>query len=345
LLAAGVMSRRLLGLLVVLSALAAVGALPAAAAPPANPELNPLFAAEWWLRGHTTLTDRFGRTASSDGVDAIRAWPTASGDGVVVAVLDSGVDQMTPALSGQLLPGRDFLDPKRVLRDPVGHGTHVATIIAGRPQESDGIFGVAPNASILPLRVATSGGHVPAAAAAAALLYVSRRPEVRVVNMSWENDHSRRLANALVVAAQSGSRLLVSAAGNEERDLAGTTLLPQTFDSQNELTVASSDMLDSLSWFSNYGADVEVGAPGERILSAFPAGTLKLEDGTSMAAAVVSGVAALLFSRYPAASAAQVRQAIVSSCTVVADVVGRVACGGIVNAPAALAALAAMQLP
>jgi thermitase len=344
-LAAAVMSRRPLGLLLVLGALAAVGAGSAAAAPPANPELNPLFAAEWWLRGHTTLTDRFGRTAASDGVDAIRAWPTASGDGVVVAVLDSGVDQMTPALTGQLLPGRDLLDPKRVLRDPIGHGTHVATIIAGRPQQSDGIFGVVPNASILPLRVATSGGHVPASAAAEALLYVSRRPEVRVVNMSWENDYTVRLARALGAAARSGSTLLVSAAGNEERDLADTTLLPQTFESSSELTVASTDMLDGLSWFSNYGTPVEVAAPGERILSAFPLGRLKLEDGTSMAAAIVSGVAALLFSRYPQASAAQVKRAIVSSCTPVADLVGHVECGGIVNAPAALAALAATQFP
>jgi subtilisin family serine protease len=104
-------------------------------------------------------------------------------------------------------------------------------------------------------------------------------------------------------------------------------------------------MLDGLSWFSNYGPHVEVAAPGERILSAFPLGTLKLEDGTSMAAAIVSGVAALLFSRYPAASAAQVKQAIVSSCTVVPDLVGHVGCGGIVNAPAALATLAATQLP
>ena len=64
-----------------------------------------------------------------------------------------------------------------------------------------------------------------------------------------------------------------------------------------------------------------------------------------MAAAVVSGVAALLFSRYPDASAAQVKQAIVASCTVVPELVGRVGCGGIVNAPAALALLAATQLP
>ena len=72
------------------------------------------------------------------------------------------------------------------------------------------------------------------------------------------------------------------------------------------------------------------------------AGTLKIDDGTSTAAAIASGVAALLFSRYPHASAAQVKRAIVSSCTEVPDFVGRVGCGGIVNAPTALTALATM---
>jgi Subtilase family len=314
----------------------------AAAAPPANPELNPLFAAEWWLRGHTTLVTSDGESMRSDGVDAIRAWQSSTGTGVVVAVADSGVDARTPALAGQLLPGRNFLTGNRVIRDPLGHGTHVATLISGNPTQSDGIFGVAPESRILPLRVATAGGHVPVAAAATALAYASRDPRVRVVNMSWKKEFSASLERALAAAATRTSLLLVSAAGNDARDLAGSGELPQTFDSESELTVASTDILDHLSWFSNYGKHVEVAAPGERILSASGMDTLKIDDGTSMAAPIVSGVAALLFSRYPTASAMQVKQAIVASCTPVAALVGRVDCGGIVNAPAALATLGAM---
>src|SRR5829696_4577066 len=91
---------------------------------------------------------------------AIGAWPTSSGEGVVVAVIDSGLDTKTPALYGRLIPGRDFLTGRRLTGDPLGHGTHVSTIIAGRPEHSNGIFGVAPDAQILPLRVGTARGHV-----------------------------------------------------------------------------------------------------------------------------------------------------------------------------------------
>jgi subtilisin family serine protease len=301
-----------------------------------------LFAAEWWLRGHTTLVGWSGEPSPSDGVDAIGAWLRSTGEGIVVAVADSGVDPITPALRGQLVPGRDFLSGKASIRDPLGHGTHVATLIAGNPQQSDGIFGVAPGARILPLRIATAKGHVLGRAAVAALAYATRNPQVRVINMSWKHDFSFRLQRALGTATASGRVLLVSAAGNDARDLAGSIELPQTFDSDSELAVASSDILDGLSWFSNYGQHVDVAAPGERILSAFPAGTLKVDDGTSMAAPIVSGVAALLLSRYPEATAAQVKQAIVSSCTEVPELVGRVGCGGIVNAPAALTTLATM---
>jgi len=331
--------RRLCGLALLLVALAAVAGS-ASAATPAYPELNPLFAAEWWLRGHTTLVGWGGEAGASDGVDAIGAWEGSTGEGVVVAVADSGVDPMSPALASQLLPGRDFLTGKPLTGDPLGHGTHVTTLIAGNPQQSDGIFGVAPGARILPLRVATAGGHVRARAAAAALAYATRNPRVRVINMSWGKDFSPVLERALAASADTGSVLLVSAAGNDALELSASRLLPQTFDSENELTVASTDILDNLSWFSNYGAHIEVAAPGERILSAYPADTLKLADGTSMAASIVSGVAALLFSRHPEASAAQVKGAILASCTQVPDLVGRVGCGGIVNAPAALATLA-----
>jgi membrane-anchored mycosin MYCP len=335
--------RRVCVLVLVAVAAGAASAASGRAAQPAHPELNPLFASEWWLRGPITLTDSAGQPAASDGVNAIGGWPVSTGEGAAVAVLDSGVDMRTPALAGQLLPGRDFLSAGRPVRDLVGHGTQVATLIAGNPQQADGIFGVAPGARILPLRVATRDGHVVPSAAAAALAFATRHPAVRVVNMSWENDFDPVLSRALADAGTAAATLLVSAAGNDGGDLSGRRALPQTLDSANELTVASTDIFDGLSWFSNYGPQVEVAAPGERILSAYPSGTLKIGDGTSMAAAIVSGVAALLFSRFPDASAADVKEAIVSSCTPAPGLVGRVGCGGIVNAPAALARLAELM--
>jgi subtilisin family serine protease len=226
--------------------------------------------------------------------------------------------------------------------DPFGHGTNVATLIAANPQRSEGTFGVAPGARILPLRVGTANGRVLDRAAAAALAYATANPRVRVINMSWANDYSRLLADALRAVARKRSVLLVAAAGNDLSELSESRFLPQSFDSPSELTVASSNLLSGLSFFSNYGRHVEVAAPGEQILSAFPGDTLKLADGTSMAAPIVSGVAALLFSRYPEATAAQVKGAIVASCTPAPALAERVDCGGIVNAPRALETLAGM---
>src|SRR3954471_15008827 len=120
--------RRFGRLALVLAVLASAGS--AQAATPPHAELNPLLSAEWWLRGHASVTDYVGGAQSSDGVDAIGAWPTSSGAGVVVAVVDSGVDPKTPALHGQLLPGRDFITGGRLTSDPLGHGTYVSTIIA-----------------------------------------------------------------------------------------------------------------------------------------------------------------------------------------------------------------------
>jgi subtilisin family serine protease len=327
-----------LALLVAALLPAALGAS-AVAAPPPHPESNPLFAAQWWLRGSATIPDRNGALRASNGVDAIRAWPETTGEGVVVAVVDSGVDPATPALAGRLLPGRDFVTGKPLVRDRVGHGTHVATLIVGNPQDGNGIFGVAPAARVLPLGVGTADGRVVDKAAAAALAHAIRNPQVRVINLSWGRPSTPIVDRALKAVAAKRSVLLVTAAGNGSDDLVRSDLLPQSFDDDAELTVASTNMFNGLSSFSNYGTHVEVAAPGEHILSSFPGGTLKVMDGTSAAAPIVSGIAALLFSRYPAATAAQVKRAIVSSCSPVPQLTGAVGCGGIASAPAALEAL------
>src|SRR4051794_41670926 len=125
---------------------------------------------------------------------------------------------------------------------------------------------------------------------------------------------------------------MVSSTGNDAEEMWSSRLLPQSFDSTNEITVASTSYFDFLSFFSNFGTHVEVAAPGERVLSAFPGGTLYVADGTSMAGPMVSGVAALLFARYPQATSTQVKEAIVTRCTPAAAPGGTAGSGGMGHA-------------
>src|SRR6185436_17757762 len=89
-----------------------------------------------------------------DAVRAREAWHLADGRGVVVAVVDSGVDAQHPDLAGQVLPGVDLVDGNESgYRDPVGHGTTNAALIVGRADDDIGVIGVAPAARVLPVRV------------------------------------------------------------------------------------------------------------------------------------------------------------------------------------------------
>jgi subtilisin family serine protease len=88
-----------------------------------------------------------------NALDAKDAWKVSTGRGVVVAVLDSGVDAKHPDLVGQVLPGVDLVDGGDGRIDPVGHGTTVAGLIAGRADDNSGVAGIAPGAKVLPVRV------------------------------------------------------------------------------------------------------------------------------------------------------------------------------------------------
>lgn len=111
-------------------------------AAPAKPGPDPLRDAQWGL----------------DQVRAPDAWARSTGAGVVVAVIDSGTDHRHPDLAGRVLPGRDWVAGDACALDENGHGTHVAGIIAARRDNGAGIAGVAPDARILPLRIADADG-------------------------------------------------------------------------------------------------------------------------------------------------------------------------------------------
>jgi thermitase len=275
---------------------------------------DPLFHIAWDL-----LNTGQGGGHAGDDADVTRAWDTTLGAGVLVGVVDSGVDLAHPDLRGAAAadPGWNVFDRDGDLSDHVGHGTHVAGTIVARANNHLGIAGIAPDASLVVAKVANGSGEPDAASLALALAYVGDRG-ARVVNMSIGGS-ARSLAVAAAIASHPNT-LYVIAAGNDGRDndsrrSAGDW--PCDEPAANLICVAASDRYDGLPYWSNYGMrSVDLAAPGDAITStvpgAFSSSGYATASGTSMAAPHVAGAAALLFAAAPGATVAQVKLALLA---------------------------------
>lgn len=253
---------------------------------------------------------------------AEEAWLASRGEGVVVATVDTGADTAAPDLVGQLEPAV-HLDPAtdRIVAgyrpDQIGHGTHVAGIIAGK-DDGHGITGIAPGAKVLPIDVDTSD-ELTGAQVGAAITYASTHG-AKVVNLSLGfSDIATGAADvraicAAVKAAVARKVVVVAAAGN---DGMGTNTAEAPASCPGAISVAAVDSdLHTTAW-SSYDGTVTVAAPGSAIWSTVTTGTSPLgysaESGTSMAAPFVSGLAALLLAQNPDWTPAQVSARIVAT--------------------------------
>lgn len=243
--------------------------------------------------------------------DAEKVWATAQGQGVTVAVVDSGVDASHPDLVGQVLPGKDFSgdDPHQ---DDDGHGTEMASIIAGRGHgvnNSAGVMGLAPKSKILPVR-ADAGKYMDSAAWPAGVRYAVDQG-AKVINLSFNDDNAypgSKGAKAIEYA-QKHDVLVVSGAGND----GGTVNYPAALPGVVAVTAVDADL--NFWDESNSGKGVTLAAPGVRILAAEPnlASGYGEADGTSHATAYVSAIAALVRSKYPDLTAGQVINRMIKS--------------------------------
>jgi subtilisin family serine protease len=268
------------------------------------------------------------------------AWDTSRGLGVVVAVTDSGVDYNHPDIKANVwrnpgevagngidddnngyvddVRGWDFIGsdamsptPDNDPADGTGHGTHVAGTIAAVGNNGLGVVGVAWRAKVIPLRALDDTGSGTDSTLASAIIYAADRG-ADVINASWGGEgNSQALTDAVNYAHAMGA-VFVAAAGNLGKDVNGFS--PANL--PNAIAVASLSPSNTLSSFSNFGNKIEVSAPGEDILSleAFSGGYMT-QEGTSMAAPHVSGVAALVIAAHPTFTQEQVRQVLRISAT------------------------------
>lgn len=237
--------------------------------------------------------------SSTWGLDRIDAGDaTTDGTTVDIYIIDSGVAPH-PELGRRLEPGIDFVDNSGDgTTDCNGHGTHVAGIAAGSTT------GVAPGATVVPVRILDCDGSGTSTALDAAVEWIVDRHDNRtpaVANLSLIGPASDALDDAVLRMIDDGITVIV-AAGNLGVD--ACSLSPARV--PEVITVAASDQNDTRPTWSNFGPCVDLHAPGDRVTSLAPDGGTSLRSGTSIASPHVAGAAALILAENPDATPAEV---------------------------------------
>ncbi len=347
------------------AALAALNADPDVAYAELNRQVGALsndtyFSQQWALQN----TGQFGGIAGKD-MRVPDAWETSTGAGVLVAVVDTGVDANDLDLAGQLggnpdeIPdngidddgngliddaqGWDFVDSDNDPDDEHGHGTHVTGTIAAAADNGIGVAGVAPGARVMPLRALDANGDGSDSTIAEAFDYAGD-VGARIVNASLGGlGASQTLTDAMVAHPNT---LYVVAAGNSSLNTDLIAYAPCTSPAANVICVGASDNRDERAYFSNYGRNtVDVFAPGVQIQSTYLNGFYKFLQGTSMAAPHVAGEAALALAADPEATTAELKADVIDSADPV-DGFGAISVsGGRADAAAAVADIASLPEP
>ncbi|MBK0024620.1 S8 family serine peptidase [Stenotrophomonas sp. S48] len=324
------------------------------------------------------LSEQWGFGTSNASINVRPAWDKATGTGVVVAVIDTGITSH-PDLNANILPGYDFISDAAMARDGGGrdsnpndegdwyaanecgtgypasnsswHGTHVAGTIAAVTNNSTGVAGTAFNAKVVPVRVlGKCGGYT--SDIADAIVWASggtvsgvpaNANPAEVINMSLggSGSCSTTYQNAINGAVGRGTTVVV-AAGNSNTNV--SSAVPANC--PNVIAVAATTSAGARASFSNYGTGIDVSAPGANILSTLNTGTTvpasasyASYNGTSMAAPHVAGVVALMQSVAPSPlSPAQVESILKSTARALPGACSGGCGAGIVDADAAVTA-------
>ncbi|MEU6221385.1 type VII secretion-associated serine protease mycosin [Streptomyces sp. NPDC047022] len=237
-------------------------------------------------------------------------WSQSKGKGVKVAVIDTGVDTKNPQLKHAVdaAAGANFLPPKnhkgekldgRPTTDTVGHGTRVAGIIAARPAAGTGFVGLAPEATIIPIKQNDADGDGTADSLAKAIRHAIGAG-AGVINISQDTANALPPDTSLEQAIDEAllhKIVVVASAGNDGLDGNDKPTYPASY--KGVLAVAASDRNNERASFSQSGEWVGVAAPGVDMISTVPLGGHCSDNGTSFSAPYVAGVATLIKAKHP----------------------------------------------
>ncbi len=227
-------------------------------------------------------------------------WQLTQGDGVAIALLDSGVDPDHPDLKGQISfdEGYDFGDNDAYPYDNNGHGSAMAGLMVARCYNQQGGCGVAPQASIIPYKISGYEANKFLAADLACAIKAAADSYAKILSLSLVLETASQAVTDTLVYAKMKDKTIVAAAGNEGKSVAFPAYLPWV------ISVAASDKTGERLPFSNYGDALFITAPGIDLQTTLVGTDYTTQyTGTSAAAALVSGTLALLSAQYPTLTA------------------------------------------
>jgi thermitase len=271
-----------------------------------------------WVTGDGALPTQQQNATIWNAVNLLEAWQASPklGEGIKVAVIDTGIDTMHPVFHGRLAPQsewHDFISSDDLPQEDgqytdaaFGHGTGVAGLIAQ----------VAPKAQIMPLRVLDANGQGNELDLVAAIAWAIDK-HADVINLSLGSEKSSGSVNHMIKAASKLGIVVVASAGNNSlqksnfpasssRNYANVVAVASSSISVNPIGLNPGSLPYSYTWawYSNYGPDISVVAPGENLFTPFPGNAGKTWNGTSFSTALTSGAMALRMAQGPLTSSA-----------------------------------------
>ena len=247
---------------------------------------DPLYGKQWNLRS----------------INVESAWNETKGEGITVAVIDTGVTRVPDLQKTKFAPGYDFVNDRTLATDDNGHGTHVAGTISQSTNNNYGVAGIAYEASIMPLKVLAASGGGTVSDIAEAIKFAADNG-ADVINMSLGGgDESQIMKDAINYAHNKGV-VIIAAAGNSSQNSAS---YPARY--PHVVGVSATDPSGEKAAYSNFGAGVDISAPGGATSGKNETGGILQEtinpetgksmfasfQGTSMASPHVAAVAALI---------------------------------------------------